>query len=1114
MTDPDDALPNPYQRTHIVAIGPSRVPVMEQVFWVELQVSPDTPLDISVPDGVTILDRSGSGGDQTRTRIYLRSSRGFQEGEVSITGIPSGPIQLPLTVLTYREDIELQTREIQGLDEAACKGGRTYYTDELVSSGKENLASIRKSNLSVEHLRRFEKTHFGTTSFDEMDDEICFQSLPSWNMPRDCYSNWPCPDCGERIFRHSAFYPWKLEAEHPYRARCPECDKLFPSNDYAAGDLTSGDHPDDGWGWNPGTDDRDEYAGWISHYCHMFWKNLGDNIHRLTARFLLDGDQRAAHTLGVLLARMAYVYPGMNMRWQQVDSQLLRPGRLLLDGNWERNDLLVPVCRAYDAIFDYLNTDEELAAFIGTKDHTISGPGDVKALIETYLIQLFGWDWMRRELSGGNMGSREEDLAQFAVLADMGSISERWIKEIFTHAYNGGLDQGGFDDENLTNQVSREGVCSISGLGYAYGYLAHKSDMADILSRVESPIWKHRCDLYNSDLYPKFRAEFDTWVDLLVAGQFGPGYGDSGGPAGHKYPAGIPADIRTAYRRAYRRWPTDKLALALYKAGKGIPDLFEPDIWPQIEAHVARLSPEPEPESRVMDGVGFAILESRPNEPLLEDRSALILRYGHARGHHHQDNLSVELIAKGLSLTPDLGYPCWAHPMGDTSHVAHHITGMIDRSSQYRNAISHGDLEAFYQGKGIAFADISARPNGFPNRCYRRAICLVDAPDKNVYVLDILRIAGGTQRTWCFHGPPQDDFSSSLEFSATGNDSFDMLGLGRNWSNNIVNAKILPSDDQVWAAWSALDSNVRLRIDLLGQPDRSYILADCAKPDIPPIRYLFAEDENVDGASEFISVWQPFKGEPFIDRIERLPVEKNGTHEFAPLAIQVTLKNGRQDTLMYSSDSTCNLRSSDFHFSGRFGYWSRKVNQPSICHLVGGTTFLKGTDGISESEATYRSGIRDVDFTTNTITVDPPLSHDADLKGRLIFILCGNRRMAYHITSVMKSGKRIKLDLDPLIFRSKIVETGPHHLVCETPPPFEAFRGFEPGHYDGKLLTDEHGQAQYRIHSIDNCRINLDRPVNYEEFPSGADGRRMVRIMDFGPGDTVEIQSGSHAQID
>ena len=47
----------------------------------------------------------------------------------------------------------------------------------------------------------------------------------------------------------------------------------------------------------------------------------------------------------------------MDMSWQQVQTGYLRPGRLLLDGNWERTGLTVPACQAYDAIFDYLDRD-------------------------------------------------------------------------------------------------------------------------------------------------------------------------------------------------------------------------------------------------------------------------------------------------------------------------------------------------------------------------------------------------------------------------------------------------------------------------------------------------------------------------------------------------------------------------------------------------------------------------------------------------------------------------------------------------------------------------------------------------------------------------------------
>ena len=57
--------------------------------------------------------------------------------------------------------------------------------------------------------------------------------------------------------------------------------------------------------------------------------------------------------------------------------------------------------------------------------------------------------------------------------------------------------------------------------------------------------------------------------------------------------------------------------------------------------------------------------------------------------------------------------------MGDTAHVAHN-TGMIDRSSQ---SVSHrrGDLQLFAGAPEGSCADISAAPDGFPNRVAGRS---------------------------------------------------------------------------------------------------------------------------------------------------------------------------------------------------------------------------------------------------------------------------------------------------------------------------------------------------------------------------------------------------------
>ena len=291
---------------------------------------------------------------------------------------------------------------------------------------------------------------------------------------------------------------------------------------------------------------------------------------------------------------------------------------------------------------------------------------------------------------------------------------------MFTHAYNSGVNKGGFDDENFVNKLSRDGVTQTNGFGYASGYLQAKSNIAEWLSGIASGPWARRANLYDERLYPKFRAEFDTWLELLAAGQWAPCYGDDGNARGAATPEGMAAQLYTYYARAYRRWPTDQLARALHAAGRRPPALTEPDIWPQLEAHVARLGASPPLRSRVLDGVGFVFLESRPEAKALEQRAAVVLRYGYGRGHHHHDNLNLDFFARGVALAPDLGYPCWTHPLGATGNTVHHNTGMVDRGTQYQGATARGDLELFAEAPEASYAELSAQPTGFPNRVYRR----------------------------------------------------------------------------------------------------------------------------------------------------------------------------------------------------------------------------------------------------------------------------------------------------------------------------------------------------------------------------------------------------------
>ncbi len=1106
-----DPKPDPYQRADKARIGPAAVPVMEQVFWVELPLPPAAELRVAAPEGVKLLDKTKPGPRRSFTRLYFRSDRGIRGGAITISPTNGPDIVVPLRVLTYREDIEDKTREVKGLDPAARKRGRSYYTDEMLKVARANAAKY-PDLLSA----------LGRSSvFDKMSDAELFAFLPSWNLPRQCYSNWPCPFCGEKIYEKSAFYPWQHDPQRPsFKCICPLCKRKFPTNDIAKDDFTSGDFPDDGWGCDIGAGLRGAYAGWVAYYNHqMMWLHTGGELKRFGERYLLAGDEAAAHKAAVLLARLAYIYAGMDMTWQQVDTRYLRGGRALLDGNWERTGLLVPACQAYDAIFDFVGRDEPLAKFLNAKDPSIKTPDDVKALIETYLIQLFGWDWIARRLSGGNQGARERDLAYMAVCADMGPISDRWIEELFTRAWSGGINKGGYDDQNLINTLNREGPTLVCGFGYSTGYVVSKSDMAEILSRVTSPKWQARCNLYDPSLYPKFRAEFDTWTRMLVAGHHVPGYGDHGSARGQTLPKGAAGILRTEYARAYLRWPTDTLALALFQTGAAVPALFEPDVWPMVAAQAKIAGPAPPLESRVLDGVGFVFLESRPHAPEVRRRAGIALRYGQGLGHQHNDNLNVEMWAHDTAVAPELGYPCWAHPMGATGHTVHHNTGMIDRAPQYTGGVSRGTLEMFSGAPEASFADVSAAPSGFPNRLYRRAVCLADAPGGNVYLFDVLRMAGGARRTYCFHGPAHNAFDTGLRFGPKASAPFEIPGMSRGLANNVVEPQEAASDADVWADWTCDQSDVRLRLDVLGSAGRRYYTARYAKPDSPPIRFFFPEDESKDGASEFVALWQPYVGKPFVEKMERLAVEQGGGRTpdgFGPVAVRVTLAGGQTDVFLYSADPSAPLHCGDFEFQGHFGYWSELNGVVRCVHLVAGRRLMKGGAGIADAPPSFRAKISAVDLSENVVTLDAAVPAGLVAQGQPVFLCGGRHRTAYTIAEVLPSRNRLRLDHNSMLFRSRLegIAADRSHILVELDPPIEVARGFKPGAYDDAVLTGEDHKARYRVKKVEMQKIFTDRPAEESDFSdSDGDGLRRVFIYDHAEGDEAVVHNSVFVRV-
>src|SRR4030067_2670874 len=130
--------PDPYRLQAEPFIGPAAVPIMEQVFWVQLNQPPGGLIKVQCPEGVRLLDQTKPGPNHPFTRLYFRSDRGVRNSGL-VLAMPDGrQLTIPLRVFTYREDIEDKVKDTPQLDRAARKLGRSYYTPERLRMGPEN----------------------------------------------------------------------------------------------------------------------------------------------------------------------------------------------------------------------------------------------------------------------------------------------------------------------------------------------------------------------------------------------------------------------------------------------------------------------------------------------------------------------------------------------------------------------------------------------------------------------------------------------------------------------------------------------------------------------------------------------------------------------------------------------------------------------------------------------------------------------------------------------------------------------------------------------------------------------------------------------------------------
>jgi len=771
------------------------------------------------------------------------------------------------------------------------------------------------------------------------------------------WSNGYCPSCKEGV----PMYNWvHAPLEYPWKVRCPHCEELFPKNDfhkfYLSGLdehgvfdpkraerslLFNAEHPDpsdplhefgvdDGEGYVDG-DKRWRFIG--AYLIYGQWKKaIVAGITNLAAAYAITGDRRYSHKAGVLLDRVADLYPTFDFGKEGVmyeGAPLTGYVSTWHDACWEARELAF----AYDQVFVGLQNDPELVAFLAekAKTHRLDNPkstmGDIRRNIEERIF--------RDTLTNSrkiHSNYPQTDLTIAIIKTVLGWPGNR--EEVMTCL--GGIVDKATAVDGLTGEKGLTGYSSLSpiSVGATLG-LYSRVDAGFLRDMVKQHPRIHDC----------YRFHIDTWC----FGQYYPFSGDCGafarraeayqGLAFSKSP-GFSPSMFTFLWQLYEITNDPAFVQVLYRAnGKelyGLPhDLFAGDVAAfrsGVKSVVKRHGPDPTVGSVNKQEWHLAILRSpdgRGAQIPTQQKRALWLDYDTGGNHGHQDGMNLGLFAKGLDLMPDFGYPPvhyggWGSPRSKWyTLTAAHNTVVVDGANQQNSA---GQTTLWADGR--SFRCIRASAPGLYANCaqYERTASLVDISDTDSYVIDVFRVTGGNEHAKLQHshfgsittrGLALTDFSLGRDSTVLGQDLKSCPNADLQMRGFRIDTSPSPGWSVDWKIedrykYAPPDADIHLRYtDLTTVAEaltcekwislgnyNSY--EDAWIPCVVTRRR--ADSEPL--ASTFVSVIEPYEQRSAIRRIRRLPLTTASGNPCPDscVAVEITLIDGRRD-LFITSDA-------------------------------------------------------------------------------------------------------------------------------------------------------------------------------------------------------------------
>ncbi|MBI4578341.1 MAG: heparinase II/III family protein [Planctomycetes bacterium] len=811
---------------------------------------------------------------------------------------------------------------------AAAKEGSAFFPEALVARGRENAAKYPWAAAIRDEIVR------AAEPWLRMSDDELWSLMFGHTITRSwmVWSNGHCPACKKGV----PMYSWEIAAlERPWKVRCPHCKNEFPKNDFRkfyesgldehyvfdpkradrsllfnvehpdANDPLRGFGVDDGEGYVDG-DKRWRFIG--AYLIYGQWKQaVVDGIHKLGEAYLLTGDGRYAHKAGVLLDRVADLYPTFDFKKEgkvyEVDG-VAGYVSTWHDSCWETRELVL----AWDMVLAGLRDYASLPAFLAGKarQYKLDSPKAAFADIRRNIEQRILIDCQTNQAKIRSNYPQTDVTIAFAMTALAWPENRDAVNAVIAGIVDKTTAVDGTSGEKGMSGYSAMAIHGLANLLAMYDRMA-PTFLPEMFKRVPR-------------LHDAFRFHMDAWC----LQRYYPTCGDAAAfcvpvdayvSVGFSRQASLMPSMYRFVWRVYEQTDDVRFLQALYHGNGGKPDGLPHDLFADDPAALQRKV------AAIIDRVGTRIDLPSVNKQqwhlgLLrsgrgDNERVLWLDYDSGGAHSHADGMNLGLYARGLDLMPDFGYPPvqyggWGAPRARwyTSSMAHNTVVVDGRDTHKADGVTTlwADGRQFHAIRASGPALIGGSQ-------YERTAAMVDVSERDFYVVDVFRVVGGSDHakftrshfgTITTRGAP--DAPASVYADNPHMRSWRGGPAGPGWSVEWKvedRYKLLPSPIDLRVRYTDLTSGAEAYV---GESWVSISRHSFESNDEAWVPHVVARRwaEQAPLASTFVSIVEPYVSASNIAAIRRLPVR---TVDGAPasdgdVAVELTLADGRRDLIV------------------------------------------------------------------------------------------------------------------------------------------------------------------------------------------------------------------------